>query len=311
MMDDTRTALEEIGRTLQAAAYRFIAVTPATHQRILARGGLGTTLEEIFGWNKPFKPGVLDHALMTALREAGLLSEDGGIYRAKVRFATVGDLFFAHAGFPTSAQDAVFFGPDSYRFADLIEAALADVAADGPLRLVDIGCGSGVGGIVASRLLAPGSEIALSDINQVALDFAKANAALAGIPVTTVLSDVLKAVDETPDIVIANPPYLVDAEERLYRHGGGGLGTDLAVRILNEALDRLKPGGRVVLYTGSPIVAGADVFFQSIQTMLQLKASLFRYRELDPDVFGEELDKPAYGKVDRIAVVGVTAVKRG
>ena len=33
------------------------------------------------------------------------------------------------------------------------------------------------------------------------------------------------------------------------------------------------------------------------------------YRELDPDVFGEELDRPAYRDVDRIAVVAAIAVK--
>jgi hypothetical protein len=30
------------------------------------------------------------------------------------------------------------------------------------------------------------------------------------------------------------------------------------------------------------------------------------YTEIDPDVFGEELDRPPYDRADRIAVVGVT-----
>ena len=32
----------------------------------------------------------------------------------------------------------------------------------------------------------------------------------------------------------------------------------------------------------------------------------FDYEEIDPDVFGEELEHPPYDRVDRIAVVGVT-----
>jgi hypothetical protein len=32
-----------------------------------------------------------------------------------------------------------------------------------------------------------------------------------------------------------------------------------------------------------------------------------RYEELDPDVFGDELDRPAYAAVERIAAVLVTA----
>jgi len=33
------------------------------------------------------------------------------------------------------------------------------------------------------------------------------------------------------------------------------------------------------------------------------------YRELDPDVFGEELDRSAYRNVERIAVVALDAIK--
>jgi hypothetical protein len=32
----------------------------------------------------------------------------------------------------------------------------------------------------------------------------------------------------------------------------------------------------------------------------------FTYEELDPDVFGEELENAPYDQADRIAVVGVT-----
>jgi hypothetical protein len=33
------------------------------------------------------------------------------------------------------------------------------------------------------------------------------------------------------------------------------------------------------------------------------------YREIDPDVFGEELSKPIYADVERIAVVGAVITK--
>ena len=72
-----------------------------------------------------------------------------------------------------------------------------------------------------------------------------------------------------------------------------------------------RPGGRLVLYTGTPIVRGADPLFDSLQRCLQLYASHFVYEEIDPDVFGEELDRPAYANADRIAAVGLTAIKRG
>jgi hypothetical protein len=45
--------------------------------------------------------------------------------------------------------------------------------------------------------------------------------------------------------------------------------------------------------------------------LLQLHAREFRYEEIDPDVFGEELDRSAHAQADRIAVVGLTAIKQG
>ena len=123
-----------------------------------------------------------------------------------------------------------------------------------------------------------------------------------------VSSDVLSGIEGKPDLIIANPPYLLDEEGRLYRHGGGDLGTLLAQRIVSEGLARLPPGGRIVLYTGTPIVGGIDALFDLIEPVLQLHCSQFVYEEIDPDVFGEELEKKVYASVDRIAAVGLVAV---
>ena len=109
-------------------------------------------------------------------------------------------------------------------------------------------------------------------------------------------SDVLAGVAGPIDAIIANPPYLVDPGARLYRHGGGALGFDLAVRIVREGLARLTPGGQLLLYTGSPVVDGKHPLREALPAPLH-------WEELDPDVFGEELDSPAYAEVDRIAAV--------
>ena len=69
----------------------------------------------------------------------------------------------------------------------------------------------------------------LADINRNALAFSAVNATLNELPETkTVLSDVLMGLKEAADVIIANPPYLVDEDHRLYRHGGGELGIALA-----------------------------------------------------------------------------------
>jgi hypothetical protein len=74
---------------------------------------------------------------------------------------------------------------------------------------------------------------------------------------------------------------------------------------------KLAPGGRLIFYSGTPIIEGTDLFLKSLQPILKLYASHFVYVEIDPDVFGEELDRQAYANADRIAAIGLTATKRG
>jgi methylase of polypeptide subunit release factors len=219
-------------------------------------------------------------------------------------------LLFAHSGFPTTEQNSVFFGPDTYRFARLLRSTLIQMPANSLLRLVDVGSGSGAGGIYAAHLLQGGAELILADINPKALELSAVNAALNDLrSAQTALSDVLDGIEGKIDLVIANPPYLVDEERRLYRHGGGELGIELARRIVEQGLARLRPGGRLILYTGTPVIGGVDHFFESVRPLLQPPGLQFVYEEIDPDVFGEELDRQAYAQADRIAVVGLTVIK--
>lgn len=287
-------------------------VTPATHHRMLRRSALATTLESIFGWNRPFEREALDPEIFDLLEAAEVLGGEWGQYKSGLRFATIDDLIFAHSAYPTADQDAVFFGPDTYRFIRLLRDTLPDVPTTGSLRLVDIGSGSGAGGIVSGRLLGGHAELVLGDVNCKALAFSAINAAVNDVAVAKIVfSDVLAGIEGPADIIIANPPYLVDDDRRLYRHGGGKLGISLALRIAEESLDRLNPGGRLILYSGTPIIGGTDPLLEGLQPVLKLNASHFSYEEIDPDVFGEELDRKAYANTDRIAAIGLTATKRG
>jgi hypothetical protein len=76
------------------------------------------------------------------------------------------------------------------------------------------------------------------------------------------------------------------------------------------AADRLAPGGRLILYTGSAVVRGRDVVRDALAEAAEARRCDLRYREIDPDVFGEELEQPQYGDVDRIALVAAIVTKR-
>ncbi|HET9754011.1 MAG TPA: methyltransferase [Myxococcales bacterium] len=292
--------LASLGRALRERGYAFVTPTPETHRRVLARGGPARTLRDVFGWSKPFGPGVLEPELMDWLEAAGALHRHRGQLKSGVRFSSLGPLLLAHSAYPTTAADAVFFGPDTYRFAAFLRArAPAEIG-----MLADVGCGTGAGGL----LLAPRARsVALLDVSENALRFSRANCELNGLDARTVQSDVLEGLEEPPDLIVANPPDLADPLGRAYRDGGGELGTGLSQRIVEESLERLRPGGRLLLYTATPVVEGEHVIWRKLAPLLgKARAD---YAELDPDVFGEELERPAYSQVERIAVVGLDAVK--
>ncbi len=312
------TALGLVLRHLAGSGYRFTTPTPLTHQRVLSHRGsqMATTLRDIFGWNMPFTLtcDTMTRELLAAMRGAGVLQTRGDVLQSGVRVSSIGGDLFVHSAYPTTQDDAVFFGPDSYRFARFIQQGVAYVRPSGsqPIRVLDVGCGSGPGGMVAARALSHLGplEMWMNDINPLALRYTAINAHLADIAIKPALGNALRAVKGDFDLIISNPPYLDDAAQRAYRHGGAGLGRALSVRIAEEALGRLLPGGRLLLYTGVAMVGGVDAFLADMQLLLADAQFEWLYSEIDPDVFGEELDQPAYAHVDRIAVVGLTVTRK-
>jgi methylase of polypeptide subunit release factors len=300
-------ALLQLGQRLRADGYRFTCVTPATQARNNARPGAeqASNLRDVFGWSRPFLPSLISLDELEQLRAAQVLREEGDRLRSNVRWSSLDDLLLVHSAYPTEASDAVFFGPDSYRFAQVIH----DHLQHSPTRVqhaVDIGCGSGVGALVIARA-AHHAQVSAVDINPLALRYTAINAALAGVGnVSVEPSDLLDGISGAFDLIVANPPYMLDAGQRTYRHGGGALGAELSLRIVEQARERLSPGGSLLLYTGVAIVEGRDALLEAIRLRLAGPQWAWVYREVDPDVFGEQLLEPGYERVERIAAVSLT-----
>lgn len=307
-LDGEDAALLVLLGALRARGYRFVTPTPETHARVLARpprpGPAG--LRDVFGWSRAFAPGDLDADLLDLLRRAGGAEETGERLRSRYRVSTLDGSMLAHSAFPTRAVDTVFFGPDSYRFADFVRRELAGARVG---RLVDIGAGAGAGALAAASV-AEISALVMTDINPKALRLARVNAAFAGVAAEFVQTDGLDGVEGGFDVALANPPYIIDPEGRAYRHGGDLHGGRLSLEMAEAALAALNPGGRLLLYTGAAIVDGRNPLAEELRRLCEARGFDLTCRELDPDVFGEELSRPEYAEVERIAVIGAVASRR-
>lgn len=311
MNSSNANALLALGTALRQAGYRFMTVTPSTHRRINNRPGneRAHDLRGVFGWSRPFDRELLPASVLALMVEAGVLEETEDGLRSLVRLSTLDDMLLFHSAWPTRDDDAVFFGPDTYRFVNAMRRGFAFVGA-GPERAVDIGCGGGAGALTIARTF-PHAEVIGADINPKALELAMVNARLNGASnLALAQCDLFDGLQGDFDLVVSNPPFVVDPDARRYRHGGGELGAELSRRIVEQGLGRLRRGGSLMLYTGVALCGQRDHFLESLRPTLEAQCDTWTYQELDPDIFGGQLGEPGYEDVERIAAVWLHAVKR-
>ena len=140
---------------------------------------MARTLRDVFGWNRPFPPELLPREMRRLMERGGILVSRGALEVSAARFSTLDGLIIMHSPFPTIDKDAVFFGPDTYKFVDSLEASFRS-AQVAPRRAADLCTGAGPAALtIAARY--PTCDVAMVDINERALFFAKSNAAAAGL----------------------------------------------------------------------------------------------------------------------------------
>jgi release factor glutamine methyltransferase len=147
----------------------------------------------------------------------------------------------------------------------LVEAVLKLLPTNKPLKIADIGTGSGAIAIAFAAHL-PQAEITALDISTDALAVAATNARehnLAG-RIRFLQSDLLSALDreaETFDAIVSNPPYVAEADRatlhpQVRDHEpatalfAGETGLDIYRRLIPQAHNALKPNGLLALEIG-------------------------------------------------------------
>lgn len=147
--------------------------------------------------------------------------------------------------------------PESEVLIELLDQAVPKntaLLADQPLKLIDVGTGSGILGITA-KLEHPELEVTLSDTSRHALNVAEQNAKELKADVSILRSDLLTHYPFVADIIIANLPY-VDSEwersketdhepaEALFAAQNGKA---LIYELLIQTKDKLATGGSLIL----------------------------------------------------------------
>ena len=104
------------------------------------------------------------------------------------------------------------------------------------MRVMDLGCGCGVVGILAARKCGAGNVV-MSDVDPSAVEVARRNAVRNGVEgVSCVVSDGFRSVAEAGfDLILSNPPYQTDFS--------------VAKAFVEKGFNRLKIGGRMLMVT--------------------------------------------------------------
>jgi release factor glutamine methyltransferase len=145
----------------------------------------------------------------------------------------------------------------------LVEALLERVPHDRPLRVVDVGTGSGAIAVSLAHAL-PHAEVTGLDISEPALAVARRNTETHGVAdrVRFLKSDLLSAVaDERFDAVVSNPPYVAEADRESLESQvrdfepavalfGGPSGIEIYERLVPQAHDVLESGGWLLMEMG-------------------------------------------------------------
>lgn len=146
----------------------------------------------------------------------------------------------------------------------------------GPLRIIDLGTGSGAIGVVIAAEI-PAALVTATDISRGALEVARRNADRHGVTGRMEFLEghlFASAVGEC-DIIVSNPPYIPDNVYLLLPEGirafeprealiAGPDGVAFYREIIREGAGRLKPGGRIFLEIGEGQKGLVDSLFREV-----------------------------------------------
>ncbi len=236
---------------------------------------------------------LLGSGLLKQLVDSEMVTLSGSYARSRIRFVPWKDYLILSdpdEGADRGTDFYVYVGGDSTLLTDFVEKHLeADFKAD---RGLDLCAGTS---IQSYNLIPRCRMITAAELNPRAVAFAKATRTMNEAErIEVIQSDLWENVSGGYDIIVSNPPYLPMPGESISVKtldvcGGGELGLDIPLRIIDGLGIHLNPGGYSAVLAASPIIKGKDVLREDLIPIadkhgLSIKIHAWKYTSLKLDM---------------------------
>lgn len=152
-------------------------------------------------------------------------------------------------GLDLEIDEDVFAPHPDENGSDPFHQAVADQAHAGK-RVLDMGTGSGVSGILAAR---QGAVVVATDVNPRSVECARANAERNGVAarITFAVGDLFENVAGDFDLIVFDPPFRWFRPRDMLERGTADENYRTLRAFMDEAPRRLRPEGRLLLNFGT------------------------------------------------------------
>lgn len=181
---------------------------------------------------------------------------------------------------------------------ELVQKIAAELPPDKPLRIYDVGTGSGCIAIALAKRF-PRAEVIAFDISEQALETASRNAINNKVRVDFICDDVLHPLSERwqqpVDLVVSNPPYIRESEKAAMERNVLGHEPHTALFVPDE--DPLLFYRQILTLAKPQLSSDGFVWFEINEAMGEEVAQLGREMDLEVVVYNDFLGKPRFASL--------------
>ncbi|PIE51094.1 hypothetical protein CSA37_01565 [Candidatus Fermentibacteria bacterium] len=232
-----------------------------------------TTAYRLFFLNIPVNTDkaekLLGIGLLTKLLESALIIEVSGALQSTVRYVPFRKYFILSD--PDQGADRltdfyVYVGGDSMELIRFVNRRLNPEERFG--KGLDLCAGTAV---QSYNLVDRCDTVTAAELNHRAVNFAEVTAMINGMDrIKVIQSNLWDSIDDSFDIIIANPPYIPIPDNEVSNrnidaYGGGDSGMEIPLRIVEGLGSHLNHNGYSAILASSPVIRGKDLLRKELE----------------------------------------------